>query len=1016
MTLRGCGGKRLFTVLFIGITAWYSVAAEDAIFERINRSNGLSNSSVSSIVQDKWGFLWFGTQSGLQRYDGYSFTVYEHEAFNDESLSHNLIQTMYMDSDEETIWIGTYGGINRFDITHSSFSVMKNEPDDTASLSNDTVVAISKDRQGELWIGTLDGLNRQKDGQTDFTRYYHDPGNPVSLANNTVRALIEDRNGVLWIGTLGGLQSYDRQHDTFIRHEIAEPGKSMKTEYVMTLIQAEDGAIWAGTWNNGISRIDPVSGEVRNFRMPETPVYTLRFDSGGTLLVGTWGKGLIEFDSEAWEIIRQSRFSSSPASISHDIVYSLYQDDSGILWVGTNGGGINKLDRKRSFFPFYSNDPENPSSIGKGKINDVFEDSRGTLWAGIYNAGLDRYDPATGEWKHYVHDPADQSSITHNNVTDIFEDSRGRFWVATQDGLDLMDRDKGTFNRYLPDPSNPNSLGDEIIYALAEDRDGRLWVGTYHAGITVVDTDTGECRSYRYEEADPRSLSANMIYKIFFDSRDTIWIGTGDGLNRYDSESDSFTRISYDPGNPNGLGSNTIRDIYESVDGMLWFGTTSGGITSYDSDSKSFRHYGKSDGLPDNSVIAILEDREGVLWAATPWGLAVYSKDEDQFRLMDDDNGIRGKEFTVGHCRTAEGRLYFGSIEGLQEVETAKTAWNTFVPPVVLTSLAIFDQEQKLEVPVFATDNLSLSYKDNYITFGFASLDFTTPEKNRYAYKLEGLDAEWRYPGTRNYASYTDLPGGEYVFRVRGTNSDGTWSSHEAQTVLIVSTPPWKSWWAYSLYGLILLGMVFLIFEIRAGRLRKRQVEELNRIRNELEEANRRLEQLSSIDEGTGIPNRRHLYEVLEREWKHCIRENRQLSVIMLDLDHFKNYNDNYGHPAGDACLKTVAETLRRSIGRPRDTVARFGGEEFIILLPDTTEEGAAYVAERIRYEIDRLRIPHNFSETADHLTVSLGVAATVPSQLMSPESCIEEADKALYQAKREGRNRVVVINYQPQK
>lgn len=984
----------------------------DLRFEQLTRDDGLTNSSVSSMLQDRWGFMWFGTQGGLHRWDGYSFTVYGYEPFSENCLSHNLIQTMHLDPNGEVIWIGTYGGLNRFHIPSETFTVYANDPEIPSTLSNNTVVSILKDSDGWLWVGTLDGLNLMRAGEAGFTRFRHSDSDPHSISGNTIRSIYQDSSGTLWIGTTAGLNRYDRTRGTFTRVTGAEGGRDgIPGPSIMSIVEDDTGVLWLGVWETGITAYDPRTGSVRNIPLaPDEHVYSIMIDRSGALYAATWGKGLIELDRGTSSIVRRIRYTGRDNGIAHDTVYSLFEDDSGILWIGTNGGGLSKFDPRKNTFPLYVHNPEDPRSLAKGKVSVLYEDRAGTLWAGIYNGGLDRFDRETETWTHFTADPDDPGSISDSNVTSLLEDSSGGFWIGTQTGLNLFDRKTGRFTLPYPRIGDPEVLDDQIVYALAEDRTGKIWIGTYTAGVSVLDPLTGAFRHYRSDPADPGSLADNLVYRIYVDSRGRVWIATNNGLSRYDERADSFRVYRHDNSRLTSLSGNTVRDILETSDGSIWVATIGGGVSRLDEAASRFSHYLKADGLPDNAVTGLLEDEDGTLWVSTPNGLAVFEPEENGFRALDQENGVLGREFNVGRVRSRTGTLYFGSLEGIQGITSHIEESGGYSPPVLVTEFRVFEALRKLPEPIYRTGGLTLSSRDSYFSFTFSSMDFTSPGKNRYAYRLEGFDKDWIYPGTRNYAAYTNIPPGNYVFRVRGTNSDNAWSDREARIEIRILPPAWQTWWAYLLYAAAVIGVLYIAGEIRTGAVMKQKVKELRKTKDELAAANRKLELLSLMDELTGVPNRRHFNDILKREWNSAARAGKPLSVLMLDLDFFKAYNDSYGHLAGDECLRKAAEAIRKTLDRPRDLVARFGGEEFIILLPETDEEGALQVSERIRRAVQELEIPHGASQAGPVLTVSIGAATEIPVDTDSPDECIRHADAALYRAKAAGRNTVTAF------
>ncbi|MFP4268852.1 MAG: two-component regulator propeller domain-containing protein, partial [Spirochaetaceae bacterium] len=825
--------KRLFPGI-AGILFLFSLSSvygdNNVRFEHIKKENGLSSLSVSSIVQDQRGFLWFGTQGGLNRYDGYEFKVYKKEPFNSNSLSHDLIQSLYMDKNH-VLWVGTYNGLNRLNTLTGDVTRYLHDPGDPRSLSDSVVVSILRDSRGDLWVGTLKGLNRLDEETGEFTRFLHDPENADSISDNTVRDIHEDPAGRLWIATYDGLNMYHGEDNRFTAYRA-------ECEFTMALGQSRNGHLWVGTWGGaGLYNFDIDSKSFTAHPLPDERAYSLETNGNGSLLVGTWGGGLVEVDAHSGKVTSRHTSTKDDFSLSHNIVYSLYRDRAGILWAGTNGGGINKMVAPENEFTYYGSNPEEPDSLTEGKVNAVFVDNRNTLWIGVYNGGLNRYDAERDRMVHYREDPEDPTSLSNDIVTGIFQDSDGTLWVSTNGGLNRYNREEDSFDVFHKgDP--PFFLQDDIVYTINEDVDGSLWIGTYGSGLTRYNRDTGDVDHYSNKSEDPHSLSDNLVYDTLVDREGVFWVATNNGLNRYDRERDRFIHYTHDETDPESLTSNTIREIYEDSAGRIWIGTVSGGLLRYNRAEDSFSFFMEEQGLPDNSVYGILEDFRGRLWLSTSDSLVIFTPGEEGFQRIDEDNGIWAEEFTRGHFRDSDGRLYFGTNRGLYRIEPSDFKRNTHVPPVYLTSFEIFGKEAELEKPLTEVQKLRITHKDRYIAFEFAGLDYVSPDKNRYAYKLEGFDKEWIYSGNRRHAGYTNLPPGEYTFRVQASNNDNVWNEEGLSVGLQVIPPPWRTGWAYAGYsaaGLLLLAGLVLFFnreqrrkyELRTQEIERRRLAEL---------------------------------------------------------------------------------------------------------------------------------------------------------------------------------------------
>ncbi len=977
------------------------VDPENAFFDHYGRSQGLSNSAVSSIIQDEHGFLWFGTQGGLNRFDGRRVLSFTHEPFSNRSLPHDLIQTMYADPQEPYLWIGTYRGVSRFNRTTQEFTNYRREVNDPNSLSNDVVTAITRDTDGSLWVGTLNGLNHL-DPETGHVERTRTTGGLPGLPDNTIRALKQDWEDRIWIATYGGLGLMEGNRDRIVR---ALGPEELPSSAVLTIhVDEREQVLWLGLWDGGVLRYDPASGETRRYTLPDDRVYTV-IGNADYIFAGTWGGGLYRLDKGSGEIDSFRSDVTRPFTLSHDTVYSLAFDDSGALWIGTNGGGVNRLSsRKRNYLRFYSR-PTDTTSIPPGDITAIHRDSHGVLWIGSYNGGLSRYDPQRDAMIHYRANGRGDRELSNDIVTMIFEDSRGTLWVGTNEGLNRYNRERDRFSTLYHDPNDPRSVPDDIIYAMEEDGNGSLWLGTYSRGISRWDPESGGFTHYPHIPKDPRSLSDNLVYDILRDSEDRLWVATNRGLNRFDRETGEWIKYFHVPGTPGSLSTDSIRRLFEAADGSIWIGTASGGVNRFHPDTQSFTHYTGADGLADNTVTAIQQDDHGRLWFATTYGLSVFDPDTGEFENLDVDDGLGGMEFNFGSMRDQAGALWFGGTHGVTVVDDTALRHNAHPPAIEITGVEVMSQPIPSQGQTFTGDTLDLSQQDNSISFEFIALDYAAPRSNEYRYMLEGFDRDWIDNGSRNFTTYTNLPAGSYTFRVDGSNSDGVWSGDPASLRVTIPRPFYARWWAFAAYAAFLVVIALVVLRLRDRRLLQAQVAQLHDQRNRLEDDNRLLGRMSMTDSLTGIYNRRYFDWRLNDSWQRAQKSGWALSLLMLDIDYFKLFNDTYGHPEGDTALQDVAGVLKSRVSRASDVVARYGGEEFAVLLHGVDDAGARQVAENIRHAVEEERIPHDASDISDVVTVSTGFCTVRPEAGGSPKTLLAGADRALYEAKQAGRN-----------
>lgn len=957
----------------------------------IDRTDGLPHNSVSAIQQDINGFLWFGTQGGLARYDGRSFRTYKNVPFDLESLPHDLVQTVYYSDETDELWVGTYSGLAHFVMGESGFTTYQNDPADANSLSDDVVIAISYGPEGDLWVGTQSGLNRMRaDGS--FER--------IETESDVVRALFLDSRNTLWVGTYAGLSRWNPDDETLERVQFG-----WSSPYAMAIDEIEPGRLLLGTWGadssvGGLVRVDINNQTFEEIRFQDNRVYTVLAGSDGTHWVGTWGGGLHAITADG------RRFSISDdveGGLKSPVVYSLFEDEAGLIWVGTNGGGLHNMSpRRRNFRAFY-HDPDDETSLPAGKINEIYRDRTGRLWVGLYSGGLAWFDAEEERWNTYEVDPNDPTALINDIVTTIYEDRAGHLWIGSNGGLQRYDREGDRFLTWGEQIFPDSEYAGDIVYELAEDAEGAFWIGTYHQGVTRVDLTTGETDTFRADADDPGSLSNNLIYDMYTDSRGDFWIATNGGLNRFDPATESFEVFRYDPNDPNGLTSNTVRVIFEDSREILWVGTVSGGLNRLDRDTGRITHLTEADGLSDNSIVTIEEGLDGRLWLGTQRGLTSYDPVSGVIDTLDERDGLYGSEFENGSFRDDDGSLLFGASHGITKIDSSAALRNTHSPRVQIVDVEVFQESIDSDRVTFNDATVELQPGETFVEFEFVGLDYESSESNRYAYQLLGFDRERIDAGMRNHATYTNLPPGRYELLVWAANSDGVWSPEPAQLTLVVNTPWYSRWWAYVLYATAAALFVVSVLRWRTAHALAEKNRDLEYANSQLERANAELERLSVRDSLTGLFNRRYFDNRLQEEWFRARRSAVPIAVVMIDVDHFKRFNDSYGHIIGDQVLSAAAKIFESSLPRKTDVIARYGGEEFVALLFDTPQDGAVRAAERIREAVaSEQLVPRTGS-----VTVSLGVAVAVPDAGTSPEALVDRADQALYAAKRNGRNRV---------
>ena len=1002
-------------------------------FERVSLEQGLSQSTVLSMLQDSRGFMWFGTEDGLNRYDGLNVKSYKSDPSDHTSLPHSMVWALAEDAQGD-LWLATEGGgLARWERQHDRFARVAVST--TPGLYG-RIRTLLFAPDGALWIGSKDaGLVRFEPATGAFKAFRHNPADPSSLSHDGVYALASDGAGRLWVGTDGGLNRLDPATGRFerFRHDAARPD-SLGDDRVRALLVDRERRVWIGTFGGGLSRLDAGSDAFRTYRNDP----------------------------------------ANPSSLGHDRVRALLEDGAGRLWVATDRG-LDLLDRQHATFEHHRNDSTDPSSLGDDNAMSLYQDRGGVLWVGTRNGGAYKWNPATWSFGHHTRSAANAGGLADKTVTSFAEDRIGRIWVGTFGGLHVMDRQTGEVTRYVPKTGTINGR----VMSLATDPDGMLWVGTMDAGLIRLDPGTGVMRTYQHDAANKSSLSADAVMSLLVDSVGDLWVGTfGGGLNRLDPATGSFThyrndpanehslsadavtalaqdgsgavwvgtdggglnlldrttgqflRFMHDPANATSLGANTVYALHLDGPGRLWVGTRGAGLAvleSRDGATARFRHIRQRDGLANDVVYSVVPDGNGQLWLSTNNGLSRFEPATGKVKNYDTSHGLQSNEYNFGaHFRSASGELFFGGVNGFNAFHPRKLVGNTHVPLVVLTSFLKFNRPVDTAGPLWALKGVDLGYQDDVVTFEFAALDYAAPQRNRFSYKLEGFDPDWVDLGNVRRVTYTNLAAGNYRFRVKGANNDGVWNEAGIDLPVRVEAPPWLRWWAFVAYALALSGALYLFVRVQQAKVEReaeyaRRLEEdvqnrtleLEARNSDLEDLNRKLAEASLTDSLTGLRNRRFLFEYVSKDADLVRRryialkqgdETRtfDLSFVMIDLDHFKAINDTCGHAAGDAVLLGVRAVLERTC-RTSDVLIRWGGDEFLLVGRDNDPDQVGTLAERIRAEIESTTFDIGEGRVA-RITCSVGYACypfvRSEPEMYGWEDMLGLADAALYAAK----------------
>lgn len=783
---------------------------------------------INTVAQDSEGFMWFGGANGLARYDGYNLVIYRRDDTDPSSLSNNYVNDIHLARDG-SLWIATRKGINRFDAQRNRFS--RYSVATTAELlSADDIITIEETDDGRFWLASR-----------------------------------------------GGLYRFDRNNNQF-QFQPLKPGQSTAGDGLMWTVTADQqGYLWVGHQDRGITRFNPATGELRHYGREQglgsLDIRELYVDSANNLWVGSYGGGLFMLDGAREQFIALKQDTQEKSAM----VMAVLEDHQKNLWVGDGTGVYVRSPGAKDFSRFTYNEL-NPSSPGNYVVNALFEDAAGDIWLGFFPSGVDVVDRQASIFNNYQHNPNDDNTITGGGVLSGLKDERGNLWIGSGYGLNYFEPKTQRFTRYVYDPANPASMSGNTVLSMALGADKQLWLGIYSGGLNRLDIATGKFTRYLPDPETPNAIRGRESWSVMRDQQGYIWIATEEGLNRYDPASDTFsyfnptpaqldgdtalyarvvyqdrqgriwvggirglflfdpatetfTRYRHIDNDPTSLSADFVFAIYEDSRGNFWVGTDGGGVNLLDRATGRFTAYTTREGLADNVVAGIVEDEQGYLWFGTQKGIARFDPDKKQFRNFDKRHGLSDNLFNRNAPLVMDtGELFFGNSKGFVVFDPTAITTNEYSPPVVFTNLLILNKpvavsatDSPLTAAINHINDITLTHEDAVVTLEFSALNFQMTEENQYAYRLLGFDSDWIFSGTKRTATYTNLDPGDYVFEVKASNNDGVWSDKQARLAIHIAPPFWLTWWAYLVYLLITCLLFYWFMRIQQLKLRYEQ-------------------------------------------------------------------------------------------------------------------------------------------------------------------------------------------------
>ena len=831
--------KRLLVLFFFVIVTNNLRAQNHIIFHHLAVKDGLSQGTVNCILQDNKGFMWFGTQDGLNRFDGYSIKVFKNIPNDSTSLAVNFVISLFEDQSGNLIVESQGDHFQRYNPLTENFTTLRTDRSKLRFSKFNSQLAFYKDSSGTQWIGGQaknTGLERidKKTGKVTF--YKHDPSNPYSLSDDRVYSVYRDRSGNLWVGTQNGLDKLDEKTGRFthFKNKQGDPN-SISDNWVWPIYEDSQGNLWVGTHNGGLNKFKPKTGEFLHY----------------------------------------SNDPLDPNSINDNNIVSIYQDRSGVIWIGTISGGVNYFLPSAQVFNLYQAKTNDKNWFSDNYIQSLYADRNGFFWIGTQNSGLYKFDYKKNKFTNYSHNPSSSNSVSSDAIMSILMDKSGILWIGNYNaGLDEFNPENNTFKHYKNNPSDPNSISDNRIYSIIQGKDNNIWIGTYRGGLNKLDPKTGKITRFQHDENDRNSISSDLVWSIAEDKTGKLWLGTfGGGLNIFNPVNNKVTQIKNNPNDPASLLDNRILTVFIDSRNNVWVGSTKG-LSEYNIKNKTFKNYREKDGLPNETVFGILEDNKGDLWISTNKGISRFNPSTKVFKNYYIQDGLQGNEFNQNAFtkNNLTGMLAFGGPNGFNVFDPGKIKDNKFIPPVVFTDYIRYNTDNKGGEPInengiSVRDSLKLTYKDNIIELQFAALSYYNTPENQYKYKLEGFNNNWIQLENNNSVTFTNLSPGDYTLKVAGSNNDGIWNDKGASLFIEVTPPWWKTKIAYIIYIIFFLGILYLARRIELNRREQKARIRENELQLKATEAEKRAIQAEN-----------------DRKTKE-LEEARQLQLSMLPKD-----------------------------------------------------------------------------------------------------------------------------------
>lgn len=864
---------------------------ENIRFTYFDKEYGLSQNSVLCMMQDRDGFIWVGTEDGLNRFDGYGFTVFNTNRRDFRTISDNTIHSIAEDKDGR-LWIATENeGVNVYNKVDGLFVYYRHQANNISSISTNAIKKIFVDSKYRVWIGTNGGgLNLFEASTQSFTRINQGILSKISRIND----IVEDYSGLIWMGTnRDGLFFYNPE--TGYSEQILLPGN---IQHILSLSVLNGTTILIGTMQ-GLYSLNVNNKKIKKeFAthpiLSNEEIKTILINSENQIILGTLEHGIFILTDQLKEITQINTSNKEYSGLNDDEIFSIIEDVNNNILVGTSSGGINRFNVQVSNFVNYAFDPENPNGLSNPQVRSIYKTKNNKLLVGTDGGGLNIKDPIQKRWRHKKTILNNPKTISSNSVRYFVEKSDSEVWVATFNGLNSMNIYTEEFQRIAPSPFIPEEVSSGKIRSMAKDKNGNLWLGFENDGIVFYNPTEKKGKEILSPVGRENTLEHSTVYRVVIDDKGIIWAGTGlYGLVKIHPETHEVTYFEFDPKNELSISKNIILSIYEDSKKRLWIGTAGAGINLKNRIEETFQSFTVADGLPNNVIYDIIEDESGLLWVTTNQGISKFDPDNKTFVNYNINDGLLDNEFNTGASfKDLDGEIYFGGISGFISFYPNKIKTNQLIPKVFITDFKIFDTsilnngKASIQFLTNASGELLLPYNKNFITFEFTAINYLSTSKNSYAYRLNGFDDNWIFSGNRRYVSYTNLDPGKYVFEVKASNNDGVWNETPISVPLVIIPPIYKTTAAYFIYLFLFVLIIYLFIRWRASQLETEKILLEIKVKEKTEELENSLLQLRHSQEELVKSEKMRVVGQLASGIAHDI--NNILSIILGSVELLK--------------------------------------------------------------------------------------------------------------------------------